>query len=369
MRGLEACMKKTKIESLQALRALAFLGVFLTHCEVIPNLGGWGVSVFIVLSGFLMVYSYNDRLENLDISVVGNARFAASKMKRLYPLHLIMMFSALLITVAQMYMGISSLTIVQLLIQIVLQSTLLQALIPFSPIYHMPLNGLTWYLSVSMILYFFFPWILRRIKKVTTPRLLWESFVLYLIIFVVTAVDQLLVTDNEGLQTYFNYVCPFLRLCDFSMGCNFGMIFLRNRGRIKTGSANCLEAITVLLTVASIWFLNIDHKSLLGQTIAHSAFLYAPTSIALVYLFAEKKGFFSKLLTNKLFTYIGDISPYGYLIHQKVIAYLIILFTHILGNPLNDYVRTILTAIITIGAIYAYKELERKLFFRKKIGA
>ena len=48
-----------QIESLQALRALSFLGVFLQHLGEV-KLGAWAVSVFFVLSGMLMGYRYND---------------------------------------------------------------------------------------------------------------------------------------------------------------------------------------------------------------------------------------------------------------------------------------------------------------------
>ena len=43
--------------SLQGIRAIAFLGIFLYHCELIET-GPWGVSIFLILSGFLMSYNY-----------------------------------------------------------------------------------------------------------------------------------------------------------------------------------------------------------------------------------------------------------------------------------------------------------------------
>lgn len=43
-----------KIQSLQSLRALAFTGIFLLHIGFKYNLSALGVSVFFVMSGFLM---------------------------------------------------------------------------------------------------------------------------------------------------------------------------------------------------------------------------------------------------------------------------------------------------------------------------
>ena len=45
----------SKIMSLQALRALAFLGIFLSHTNCYIQWPWLGVSTFFVLSGFLMM--------------------------------------------------------------------------------------------------------------------------------------------------------------------------------------------------------------------------------------------------------------------------------------------------------------------------
>ena len=354
-----------KINSLQALRTIAFLGVFLTHCEITPNLGGWGVSVFFVLSGFLMSYGYIDKIDEMDVSLRGNASFAINKMKKLYPLHIIMMIAALLITIAQMYMGIEEISILQLFIQVFLQTTLLQTLVPISGKYFWPLNGLSWYLSVTMILYFFFPWILRKIKKYSKKRLLILSATLYLVIFIIVAIDEKVFSSNQEVMTYFNYVCPFLRLCDFTIGSCFGLLFIRKKNKIPEKTANILELIFVILAILSIRFHNIGHATFIGNVIHHSTFLYVPTSVGLVYLFAENKGFITKLLTKRLFIYIGNISPYAYLIHQKVIAYLIIVFTHLLRQPLNLYVRAVLAGSITLVAIYCYQWVTVKVRLKR----
>ena len=51
---------KKLISSLQGLRAVAFLCVVISHCGA-PWLGPWAISVFVALSGFLMVCNYYDR--------------------------------------------------------------------------------------------------------------------------------------------------------------------------------------------------------------------------------------------------------------------------------------------------------------------
>ena len=46
-----------RLDSLQGLRAFAFLGIFLGHCGI-GSAAGMSVCVFFVLSGFLMIYNY-----------------------------------------------------------------------------------------------------------------------------------------------------------------------------------------------------------------------------------------------------------------------------------------------------------------------
>lgn len=360
MKTITTITTKKKMDSLQAVRAFAFLGVYLTHCEVVPNMGGWGVSVFILLSGFLMTVSYFDRIDHMRISWRDNFYFAVKKIKRLYPLHLTMDFFFILMTFVGVFFGATSLSATKLLLKCVLHATLTQTFVPIKEYYY-SLNGLSWYLSVSLFLYFAFPWILSGIKKNSNQKCIWNSFLAWLIIAVFVACSELYFADNDNLFVYLNYVCPVLRLFDFFIGCNFGILFIRNKGRLTETRANVLEGITILLIVLQIWFLNSEHTTIVTRILGHSTFLYAPTSIALVYLFAESKGIFSKLLTNRLTIYLGDISPYGYLIHVQVILYLNYFFQYFCGINVNKYLTAVIVTIVTFVAIQMYLWIEKKL--------
>ena len=85
---------KKLISSLQGLRAVAFLCVVISHCGA-PWLGPWAISVFVALSGFLMVCNYYDR-PRAALGLRSAIAFSFKKIRRLYPLHLIMMAAALL---------------------------------------------------------------------------------------------------------------------------------------------------------------------------------------------------------------------------------------------------------------------------------
>ena len=70
--------KGQKIESIQALRALAFLGIFLSHARAPVSWAQLGVSVFFVLSGCLMTCNYYDK--EMEISIKKNSIFAIKKL-------------------------------------------------------------------------------------------------------------------------------------------------------------------------------------------------------------------------------------------------------------------------------------------------
>lgn len=53
-------MDKPRLRSIQGLRAIAFIFIFLSHAEIIAA-GPAGVSIFLVLSGFCLSYAYMDR--------------------------------------------------------------------------------------------------------------------------------------------------------------------------------------------------------------------------------------------------------------------------------------------------------------------
>ena len=78
---------KPRLERLEVLRALACIGVFTSHCYI-SSLGAWGVSVFIMLSGFLLVYNGLDRADSFPTGAKGCAGYAFRKIARLYPLYI-----------------------------------------------------------------------------------------------------------------------------------------------------------------------------------------------------------------------------------------------------------------------------------------
>lgn len=81
------------MDSLTAIRGIAFICVFLSHADVFgvfTILGAWGVEVFFVLSGFAMSYSYYGTGRIVSKSLKEKFKFVYKKMMGLYPLYIIL---------------------------------------------------------------------------------------------------------------------------------------------------------------------------------------------------------------------------------------------------------------------------------------
>lgn len=63
-----------KIINIQALRACAFLGIFLSHANYYFGWPAFGVSIFFVMSGYLMYY--NHQKFDFDISLMNCIKFS-----------------------------------------------------------------------------------------------------------------------------------------------------------------------------------------------------------------------------------------------------------------------------------------------------
>ena len=209
---------KEKIRSIQGLRAIAYIAIFISHSRVgsFGYLGAWGVSVFLVMSGLLMYINYNERIEMFDgYGVLDCIKFSYSKIRKLYLLHFLMM-------VLSIPYAIVSGGVVR---PVILHTLLIQIWIPKAS-YYETLNGVSWYLNVCAFAYFCFPFIMKKRKR-------WEKHgSLMLLIILQVAVSCLAFIfgnrDRNGVfpVQWITYYCPLTRLIDFAIGCKLGDVYL-----------------------------------------------------------------------------------------------------------------------------------------------
>ncbi len=314
--------KNMMILPLQGLRALAFCGIFLSHTEykMFSPLGSWGVSFFLILSGFLMSVKYSDGGRISEIGFWSNGSFALKKIGRLYPLHIIMLISAIALEM------VAGSNIKDILTKTVLSITLLNSYVPYQEIYF-SLNAVSWYLSVMLFVYYCFPWILQACKKIKSKRsAVWGIFVLFALqIIVCFAADNIDVPDYVGFSKWMIYICPPIRMIDFIIGCMFGFLYIRTSPQV--GSKRSMQIISVFTVYACILYTaviyyrsSIDNGDCWWRySVVHT--LSNGLMIYFISLVDKGEHIVTRLLSFKAMVWLGNLSAYAFLIHQMVIRY------------------------------------------------
>lgn len=352
-------MEKEKIVSLQALRALAFLGIFTSHCGSKSALGAWGVSVFIILSGFLMYVNYKDK--PLKSSLANNIQFSINKIKKLYPLHILTMILAIPFMLWGLYLNHSTENIFLHIGALVLNTFLLQTWIPIEEV-SFSLNSVSWYLSLCLFLYFSFPFLMNIIKRFNSKKKAIFTMIGVYVTQILIAILLCVLNVSGEMYSWFTYILPPFRMGDFFIGCCLGYIYVNRSDNVKDNKLviSLLEIVTILLTIVTqliylgkIRFLGIDN---FGKTI-----LYVPTSVAIVYLFSINRGIITKALTNKYLVFVGDLSAFAFLIHNIIVKYYSSFARHIVPVLYNVWIEIIICLIITLLCSYLWKIINNKL--------
>ena len=334
-----------KLDVLQGLRAVAFFCVFLGHAGML-EIAGVAVSIFFVLSGFLMTYNYYYR-DPLSNELRSCFIFATKKIRKLYPLHIIMMCPMLLLTLWGMRTNFT----LQGISKVVLPNILLiQSWFPNKEIYF-GLNGVSWYLSTSMFLYFAFPFIMNKIQASWSKK---KAYIYISVTFILQVVLAIILESTSFNFAWFTYVFPLYRLGDFFIGCNAGYLFLKKEGESNFAYATLREVLAITLMCVAVL---IPKNKLLFASTSLSA-IYIPGSVALVYVFAEGRGVISRILKSQVFVTVGNMSAYLYLIHQVVINYVEIFLNH-------KYMVAIVSFAMTFILALMYQKFERSAMKRR----
>lgn len=345
-----------RLQSLQVVRAFAFLGIFTCHAGM-NQLGAWGASVFLVLSGFLLVYIYWDR--EVDSSLKGTMTFMVRRIGKLYPLHLLMLAAALPFTIKVLLDNFSSYYLLRSIGQVILNVCLVQSWIPKSAAYF-SLNGVAWYLSVCVFLYLVFPWILKLMKRYCNQLRAWGSIVvLWGIQFTIAYLlryTYVPMSVSDNLAKWVTYICPLFRLGDFLIGCNLGYLFLKHRLQLNAIVATLGELAVFLILVISQKIYNGQYGFWSSEWFKLTV-MYVPSSVMWVYLFALKQGWISRLLTCRVLIWIGNVSGYGFLIHQLVIRYLQELLIKNLQLDIGNMGIAVIAFVITLVLAMGYQRV------------
>lgn len=337
----------TKQASFQGLRAIAFFAIFVSHTGLghLGCLGAWGVSVFFVLSGFLMMRSHIFKgYPQLDAEFC----FAWHKIRTLYPLHVLTMLMA---AVYAVYMGNSIDTTLR---DMVIHAGLLQMWIPH-PEYYSTLNAPSWYLCTLFSIYLCFPLVSKILKPCSSARTFIVLTILLVGQFCISCGAHL--WGNQDDYAWFNvkwfvYFSPITRWIEFAVGCALGKLSLSDCRKTQSYRLNAVVDMLLCAAIAVSFAIYAKEYSFLGAKAFRFAFLFVPTTVILIWQTAKKESLLSKLLSHPTLVKIGDLSPYTFLIHGVAIKYtglFLLAFFRIENVVVTSFVAfgaTILAAVI-----------------------
>ncbi|MGW2485653.1 acyltransferase family protein [Streptomyces sp. NPDC001606] len=259
----QAGQRLDRFPSLTGLRFLCALGVFLTHAwyvakvfrddraqqavKAVLPLGMVGVSVFFVLSGFVLTWSARD---GEPVSAFWRRRAA-----KVYPNHLVVWVLLLVFVLATGSAvtggpggGFPWLPALANLL-------LLHAWLP-DPGFTAGLNIVTWSLAVEAFCYLLFPFLLSRLRRLRPERLWPAAGAAVLAVWLVALTASLLhggrTVPEVGVsqwQFWIPYFFPLGRLPEFVLGMLLARIVRAGRG-VSPRAALCAVALVLALGTA-----------------------------------------------------------------------------------------------------------------------
>lgn len=320
---------RIKLDALTGIRFFAASFIVIGHAHGIFGSAGiattfalqQGVSIFFVLSGFILAYSY-PKLSNLQ--EVG--RFLLARFARLWPLHITAII--LLVFLIPMdkagYMVRNHQYAMVVLNLLLLQSwTLLKNM-------SLSLNGVAWSISVEIFFYLAFPLLLWRWRQNWPLKIILA--LAFLVMCIVTGNHLNLTSDDNypGFSLFgLIYTNPLARIFEFTMGIATYFLFVRLKPLaedLRLIEATFLEAVTVVLAVASMWLTPIlaYQPGVLkvvgmagGRWICGSGTFLLFSLLILTIAF--QRGLISRFLAHPVMVLLGEISFAVYLTHTIVL--------------------------------------------------
>lgn len=353
---MSSLRNRPSIDALTSLRGIAALLVIVNHMgllmlplgktDLAPALtkcGPLGMTIFFVLSGFVIHYNYSDRLavdRERGVTAFLFARFA-----RLYPLYLPVILVNYVANMAraayhgrQLAANVYSASLPVYLAG--MQSWFYSTFNGFNLSISQELANNSWSISVELFLYLLF-----------IPLALWGGFkrhalwrgVLMAVAAIVGRVIFIRLADSDAVLDGFTriwgtshavdpanwliYYSPYGRIFEFIAGVGVAEVWLARNGRLESGRARLIAqlagAIAIVYIAAS--FLDgsfFDAPRLFGGYRLYSGYVIA-VPLA-VYAVCRSKTWLGKFACTAPLMFVGEISYSLYLLHGNLFAFFIV---------------------------------------------
>lgn len=322
-----------KIESLEILRVIAFFGVFLSHTgiDVFKSLGYFGVSIFLMLSGFLTTYSNLINERKYDTNIKSCFKHAVKKIKPFYLLHIITMIAMIPFEI----IGEKTNSIISIIISIITNVLLIQDWLPLSL---RSLNGSSWYLCTLFFFYLIFPYVLVKIRKDNSiNKAIKNIFVLILLKLLICLIGYSLINTYLRISilefdiTYWLvYHFPLSRILEVLIGCNLACIYVNAKNnKIQFNRIVKVALVLIIIFCIYISYLNIP-TVILNNPIYdlnvhrwwNNSLVFIPSSISIILLFCFGRIKVTNSIIERFVSYFSNISKDAFLIHDDVFSYI-----------------------------------------------
>jgi peptidoglycan/LPS O-acetylase OafA/YrhL len=344
-------MKNQYFPALTGIRAIAAYMVYIVHTDPFSeakfgqNVFDFfdefhvGVTIFFVLSGFLITYNYFDQ-EKLNFRNYFTNRFA-----RIYPMYFILTTATFLFfafaknqnSISDFWIYFSNITFIR----------------GFSEIYKFTGLGQGWTLTVEESFYLLAPFIFLLIKKHKIFGFLLPLFIFFngiVLVHIFKNINFFGFMNNNQLMIELTF---FGRCFEFFIGIALALFVKQNSKKINFKQFTYLGIIGICVSIYLISRLkgttNSGMNTNLGlfiNTIILPIIGIAPLFYGLI----TEKTFVSRILETKMFQLLGKSSYVFYLIHLSFIA-------NFLHETISSY--TINFVILNLLSIILYQFIEK----------
>lgn len=310
-----------RLPALTGLRILAALAVYLSHVgpphgspELLANFmrsGYSGVTVFFVLSGFVLAINYFEGMRRPRPRSVYN--FFVARFARVYPLYVAVLF---FLVVRQHALGVS--------IDGWWRNTL--AIQAWDPnVFHAyAFDGPAWSIGVEFFLYACFPLLVPLLGRLRAPRaiLLTAAGVAVAMValaaaFVIGGNGSLPITDADSAHRWL-YRMPLTRLGDFALGILAAMLFvaIRNRGSLERLGRPLASGAAVAIVALMAW------PALFYTAWSWDVAYAIPAAVLIFGLAIAPWGLLARGLSVGPMILLGEASYAFYLVHAPALGFL-----------------------------------------------
>lgn len=316
----EQRQRKPHLKALTGLRFFAAIYVVLFHhanaaLSTFPKFisrffqyGYTSVSLFFVLSGFVLAYTY---LDSQGSSAINSRHFWIARFARIYPLYVL----ALIVSAPGFIAKLSELGELRFFLTAVSTISLLQAWTPWTAtVWNTPL----WAVSVEAFCYLLFPFFANSINRFSSKAIFLLALILWLIALIAPSLSP---SEPYRWMTFvFTIYAPIFHVPQFIIGICTAIIFLR-KNSLRNRSIQIFSKdyfLPVFLAIALLLAGLIQAFNVPYQFLNNG--LISPIFALIIFALASGEGTIARFLSLPVFMLLGEASYAIYIFQNPLLS-------------------------------------------------